>query len=100
MERRGRERDRDEYAPTGPERDLAEGRQALASAMRRTEIEQLAIEQAGTLTSRQEDWPSGPEPPPPTCATPATVHLRPSRLKGIAALRGRTQMLDGIRATR
>ncbi len=39
-----REREREQYAPPAPERDLAEVRDALRLTMRRSETEPLAIE--------------------------------------------------------
>jgi ATP-dependent exoDNAse (exonuclease V) alpha subunit len=99
MERPARERERDEYAPAAPERDPTEGRQALANAIRRTEIEQLAIEKIRTTSPAREGPASTPEPPAPTPATPATGHSRPSRLKGIDALRAHTGPRHRARAT-
>jgi ATP-dependent exoDNAse (exonuclease V) alpha subunit len=87
IERPARERKRDEYAPPAPARDLAEGRQALTSAMRRSELEQLAIHQAGTLTAGPEIGASTSEPLAPASPTPTTAPPRPSRLKGVQALR-------------
>jgi hypothetical protein len=98
MERPARERERDEYAPPGPDRDLAESRLALASAMRRTEIQPLAIDQTETIMPELDGPPSTREPPIPIPATPAAVRPRPMRLKGIEALRGQTRSRRGIQA--
>ena len=82
MELPAREREREEYAPPAPERDLAESRHALASAMRRPELEHLAIEQTRALVLAPQT--SAREPP----ASSARPRPRgPSQLKSIAALR-------------
>ena len=93
MEPRACEREREEYAPPAPRRDLAEGRQALASAMRRQETEQLAITQTRTSESPQE----GRDPTPLPQLLDAAVRPRPSRLKSIAALRSEAQPSHGPR---
>jgi conjugative relaxase-like TrwC/TraI family protein len=99
MERPAHDRERDEYAPPEPDRGLAEGRQALANAIRQTETEQLAIQQTGPTMPGHDGPPSTPGPLPPTLATPATVRPRPSRLRGVEVLRGHPRPRHGGQTT-
>jgi conjugative relaxase-like TrwC/TraI family protein len=74
-----RDREREEYAPPAPGRDLADARDALARAMRTRELESLAIEQH---TKRASDAANSPDPVRPPV---------PRRLSGIDQLRRREQ---------
>ena len=94
-----REREREENAPPARDRDLAEGQQALANAMRRTEIEQLATERTGPGVSGTGSQPPASEPPLAS-ASPGACSTRPSQLNRIDALRRSTPHRHGPRLTR
>jgi hypothetical protein len=60
-----RERERDEYAPPAPERDLADVRDAVARAMQTRELEPLAIEQHTKPATIAAKPPDPVRPPAP-----------------------------------